>query len=113
MKKGCSAEVQALLAGLAAMSDDDIDTDDIPEAPVENWALAKAPRPLPPAQAPCHHAARCRRDRMVQGTREGAGVSVGDQPGAAQGGGVGVRGIWMSVTGICEKNQSGFSTPVF
>ena len=49
VKKGCSAEVQALLAGLAAMSDDDIDTDDIPEAPVENWALAKRPglyRPL-------------------------------------------------------------------
>ena len=49
VKKGCSAEVQALLERLAAMSDDDIDTDDIPEAPVENWALAKRPglyRPL-------------------------------------------------------------------
>ena len=49
VKKGCSAEVQALLERLAAMSDDDIDTDDIPEAPAENWALAKRPglyRPL-------------------------------------------------------------------
>ena len=36
VKKGCSAEVQALLERLAAMSDDDIDTDDIPEAPAEN-----------------------------------------------------------------------------
>ena len=43
------AEIDAQLAKLAAMSDDDIDTDDIPEAPAENWALAKRPglyRPL-------------------------------------------------------------------
>ena len=49
VKKGCSAEVQALLERLAVMSDDDIDTDDIPEAPAENWVLAKQPslyRPL-------------------------------------------------------------------
>ena len=49
VKKGCSAKVQALLERLAAMSDDDIETDDIPETPVENWALAKRPglyRPL-------------------------------------------------------------------
>ena len=49
VKKGCSAEVQALLERLAAISDDDIDTDDIPKAPAENWALAKRPglyRPL-------------------------------------------------------------------
>ena len=43
VKKGCSAEVQALLERLAAMSDDDIDTDITPEAPVENWALTKRP----------------------------------------------------------------------
>ena len=52
VKKGCSAEVQALLERLAAMSDDDIDTDDIPEAPVENWALAGAPAPAS-ATSPC------------------------------------------------------------
>ena len=49
MKKNRSAEDQALLDRLIAMSDDDIDTEDIPEAPVENWALAKRPglyRPL-------------------------------------------------------------------
>ena len=49
VKKGCSAGVQALLERLAAMSDDDIDTDDIPEVSAENWALAKRPglyRPL-------------------------------------------------------------------
>ena len=49
MKKNRSAEDQALLDRLIAMSDDDIDTDDIPEAPAENWALAKRPglyRPL-------------------------------------------------------------------
>ena len=43
MKKTRSAEDEALLERLAAMSDDDIDTDDIPEAPAENWALAKRP----------------------------------------------------------------------
>ena len=49
MKKNRSAEDQALLDRLIAMADDDIDTDDIPEAPAENWALAKRPglyRPL-------------------------------------------------------------------
>ena len=43
------AEIDAQLAKLAAMSDDDIDTDDIPEVSAENWALAKLPglyRPL-------------------------------------------------------------------
>ena len=43
MKKTRSAEDQALLERLAAMSDDDIDTDDIPEAPAENWAFARRP----------------------------------------------------------------------
>ena len=43
MKKTRSAEDQDLLERLAAMSDDDIDTDDIPEAPAENWAFARRP----------------------------------------------------------------------
>ena len=43
MKKARSPEDQALLERLAAMSDDDIDTVDIPEAPSENWAFAKRP----------------------------------------------------------------------
>jgi uncharacterized protein (DUF4415 family) len=43
MKKTRSAQDQALLDQLAAMSDEDIDTDDIPEAPAENWAFAKRP----------------------------------------------------------------------
>jgi len=49
MKTMRSAEDEALLQRLAAMSDDDIDTVDIPEAPPENWALATRPglyRPL-------------------------------------------------------------------
>ncbi len=36
-------EIDAQLAQLAAMSDGDIDTDDIPEAPKENWAFAERP----------------------------------------------------------------------
>ena len=43
MKKMRNAEDQALLERLAAMSDDDIDTDDIPELPPENWAFARRP----------------------------------------------------------------------
>ena len=43
MKKNRSAEDQALLERLATLSDEDIDTDDIPEAPAENWAFAKRP----------------------------------------------------------------------
>ena len=43
MKKNRSAEDQAMLDRLASLSDEDIDTDDIPEAPAENWAFAKRP----------------------------------------------------------------------
>ena len=32
-----------MLERLATLSDDEIDTDDIPEAPAENWAFAKRP----------------------------------------------------------------------
>ena len=37
------AERDAQLARLAAMSDDEIDTNDIPEAPPENWVHARRP----------------------------------------------------------------------
>jgi hypothetical protein len=37
------AEIDAQLARLAAMPEDEIDTDDIPEAPADNWAYAKRP----------------------------------------------------------------------
>jgi hypothetical protein len=37
------ADMAAQIARLVAMPDSDIDTDDIPEAPAENWALAKRP----------------------------------------------------------------------
>ena len=43
MKKNRSAKDQARLERLATLSDGDIDTDDIPEAPAENWAFAKRP----------------------------------------------------------------------
>ena len=46
------AEVDAQLARLAAMSDDEIDTDDIPEAPAENWAFAKRPGLCRPFKKP-------------------------------------------------------------
>jgi uncharacterized protein (DUF4415 family) len=52
MKKTRSAEDQAMLERLAAMSDDDIDTDDIPEAPAENWAYAKRPGLYRPIKKP-------------------------------------------------------------
>ena len=41
--KMTDAEIDAQLVRLALMSDDEIDTDDIPEAPAENWAFAKRP----------------------------------------------------------------------
>ena len=50
--KMTEAQVDAQLAVLAAMSDEDIDTDDIPEAPAENWALAKRPRLYRPVKKP-------------------------------------------------------------
>ena len=43
MKTKRSAEDQALLDKLAAMSDADIDTSDVPELPAENWSFAKRP----------------------------------------------------------------------
>ena len=41
--KMTEAEIATQLARLAAMADDEIDTDDIPEAPVESWVHAKRP----------------------------------------------------------------------
>ena len=43
MKKDRSLEDQAMLERLATLSDEDIDTIDIPEAPAENWAFATRP----------------------------------------------------------------------
>jgi uncharacterized protein (DUF4415 family) len=52
MKAKRSAEDQALLERLAAMSDEDIDTDDIPELPAENWAFARRPGLYRPVKKP-------------------------------------------------------------
>ena len=52
MKKTRSAEDEALLEKLAAMSDDDIDTSDIPELPAESWALARRPGLYRPVKKP-------------------------------------------------------------
>ena len=55
MKKNRSLEDQAMLERLVNLSDEDIDTVDIPEAPAENWAFAKRPglyRPVS-ATSPC------------------------------------------------------------
>ena len=42
-EKMTEAERDAQLARLAAMSDEDIDTSDIPELPAENWNFARRP----------------------------------------------------------------------
>ena len=47
-----SAEDQALLEKRAAMSDEDIDTSDIPELPAENWAFARRPGLYRPVKKP-------------------------------------------------------------
>ena len=51
-RKMTDAEIDAQLAKLAAMSDDDIDTDDIPEAPEENWIHATRPGLYRPIKRP-------------------------------------------------------------
>ena len=51
-RKMTEPEIAAQLARLAAMSDDDIDTDDIPEAPAENWVHAKRPALYRPVKKP-------------------------------------------------------------
>lgn len=52
MKKTRSAQDQVLLDRLTAMPDDDIDTDDIPEAPAENWVHARRPGLYRPIKKP-------------------------------------------------------------
>ena len=46
------ADRDAQLARLTAMSDDEIDTDDIPEAPAENWIHAKRQSLYRPVKKP-------------------------------------------------------------
>ncbi len=41
--KMTDVEIDAQLTRLVAMSEEDIDTDDIPEAPAENWVFATRP----------------------------------------------------------------------
>jgi uncharacterized protein (DUF4415 family) len=50
--KMTEAEMAAQIAQLVAMSDSAIDTIDIPEAPLENWALAKRPGLYKPLKKP-------------------------------------------------------------
>ena len=50
--KMTEAEITAQIARLAVMPDDHIDTVDIPEAPAENWALAKRPGHYRPLKKP-------------------------------------------------------------
>lgn len=53
MKRTMSeAEMREQATRLAAMPDDEIDTADIPEAPVENWALARRPGLYRPIKRP-------------------------------------------------------------
>lgn len=51
-RKMTEAEIEAQIARLAAMRDEDIDTDDIPEAPAENWAFARRPGLYRPIKKP-------------------------------------------------------------
>lgn len=46
------AEITAQIARLVSMSDRDIDTTDIPEAPAENWAFATRPSLYKPIKKP-------------------------------------------------------------
>ncbi|WP_295754295.1 BrnA antitoxin family protein [Undibacterium sp.] len=46
------AEIADQVERLVAMPDSDIDTTDIPEAPAENWALAKRPGLYRPIKKP-------------------------------------------------------------
>lgn len=50
--KMTDAEIAAQVKRLVAMADSDIDTVDIPEAPAENWALAKRPGLYKPIKKP-------------------------------------------------------------
>lgn len=50
--KMTDAEIAVQVKRLVAMPDSDIDTVDIPEAPAENWALAKRPGLYKPIKKP-------------------------------------------------------------
>lgn len=50
--KMTEADMAAQIAQLVALPDSAINTDDIPEAPVENWALAKRPGLYKPRKKP-------------------------------------------------------------
>ena len=50
--KMTEADMAAQIAQLMALPDSAIITDDIPEAPVENWALAKRPGLYKPRKKP-------------------------------------------------------------
>jgi len=50
--KMTDAEIAAQVKRLVAMPDSDINTVDIPEAPAENWALAKRPGLYKPIKKP-------------------------------------------------------------
>ena len=75
VKKGCSAEVQALLERLAAMADDDIDTDDIPEAPpgTGRWPSVPASTARSCATLPC--GSTLTRSNGSRNARRGGGIS--------------------------------------
>ena len=51
-QKMTEAEMASQIAQLLAMPDSAIDTIDIPEAPLENWALAKRPGLYKPRKKP-------------------------------------------------------------
>ena len=67
--KMTEADITAQIAQLVAMPDTDIDTADIPEAPIENWALAKRPGLYKPRKKPVTLRARYRCGELVQGSR--------------------------------------------
>src|SRR3546814_6162953 len=50
--KMTEADIAAQIAQLVDMPDTDIDTADIPEAPIENWVLAKRPGLYKPRKKP-------------------------------------------------------------
>jgi uncharacterized protein (DUF4415 family) len=51
-KKPLNPEEAAQLAKLAALPEDEIDTDDIPEAPAENWVFARRGQFYRPVKQP-------------------------------------------------------------
>ena len=52
MQRMTDQELEAQITRLVALPDTEIDTIDIPEAPTENWALAKRPGLYRPVKMP-------------------------------------------------------------